>query len=81
MAKKKKKGRPPKNPNTVKSVHLDLRIDEMEKQAFKGAADIAGLSLSAWIRTRLRGASRKELEGNNIPVPFLDGHTLNNKSK
>ena len=42
-----------------------------EKQAFKEAADLAGLALSAWIRERLRTAARKELEGANRPVHFM----------
>ncbi|MGH9208910.1 MAG: hypothetical protein ACRD1G_20600, partial [Acidimicrobiales bacterium] len=58
----KKRGRPPVAPGKSKSVHLDMRMEVAEKQAFKDAADLAGLGLSAWIRQRLRRVARAELE-------------------
>ena len=67
----KKRGRPPADPKTAKTVHLDMRIGVDEKHAFKEAADLAGLALSAWIRERLRTAARKELEDADRPVAFL----------
>jgi hypothetical protein len=48
-----------------------MRLEPSEKQAFREAAELAGLDLSAWIRERLRAASRKELEGADRPVAFL----------
>jgi hypothetical protein len=50
---------------------LELRLEEVEKQAFREAADLAGVPLSAWIRERLRRAAREELEGFGRKVPFL----------
>jgi hypothetical protein len=54
----------------VKSDLARLRLSPDEKQAFQEAADLAGLSLSAWIRSRLRTASARELETAGIPIPF-----------
>jgi hypothetical protein len=66
-----KRGRPPADPARAKVEHLDIRLETQEKRAFKEAAELAGLALSAWIRERLRRAARKELEGSGRPVPFL----------
>lgn len=74
----KKRGRPPADPKTAKTVHLDMRVGVDEKQAFKDAADLAGLALSAWIRERLRTMARKELEGADRPVAFLSGSRRRN---
>lgn len=65
-----KRGRPPKDRR--KAEYLDIRLEAAEKQAFKDAASLAGLDLSAWVRERLRVAARKELGGANLPVRFLD---------
>jgi hypothetical protein len=66
----KKRGRPRK-PN-VREEYLEVRLDSGEKQAFKNAADLAGVALSAWVRLRLREAARKELREADRQVPFLD---------
>lgn len=66
-----KRGRPPKGPDRVKSEYLDMRLEASEKQAFRDAASLAGLDLSAWIRERLRIAARKELDAAGHPVAFL----------
>lgn len=42
-----------------------------EKRAFQDAADLAGVSLSTWIRERLRKSAIKELEDAAIPIAFL----------
>jgi hypothetical protein len=69
----KKRGRPRVDPGTAKAVHLDIRLEVDEKQAFKDAADLAGLGLSAWIRERLRRMARKELSEAGRPVAFMGG--------
>lgn len=66
-----KRGRPPVDPQRTKGVHLDIRLSEDEKEAFKKAAELEGLALSVWIRQRLRKAARKELEDAGVAVPFL----------
>lgn len=64
-------GRPRKSSERKKGDFLDIRLEAAEKQAFRDAADLAGLDLSAWVRVRLRAAARKELEEANRPVAFL----------
>ena len=68
----KKMGRPKKKLDAVKTDWIEVRCEESEKRAFRAAAEAAGLPLSGWIRERLRRIARKELEGMNLPVPFLD---------
>jgi len=68
----KKMGRPKKKLDAVKSSWLEVRCEESEREAFRAAAEAAGLGMSAWIRERLRRAARKELEDINMPVAFLD---------
>lgn len=67
-----RRGRPPKKANQRKADYLDIRLGPTEKQAFKDAAELAGLDLSAWVRERLRGCSRKELESAGQIVAFLE---------
>jgi uncharacterized protein (DUF1778 family) len=70
--KTKKMGRPKKKPEAVKADYIEVRCEESEKQAFRAAAEAAGLPMSGWIRERLRRAARKELEDMSMPVAFLD---------
>lgn len=65
-----KRGRP--KTDSVKGEYMELRLDTAEKEAFVQAAQVAGMSLSGWVRDRLRRASRKELQDMNMPVAFLD---------
>ena len=50
---------------------LQLRLRPKEKQAFQEAASIAGISLSAWVRERLRTAAIRDLERSGRTVPFI----------
>jgi hypothetical protein len=68
----KKRGRPRVDSTKAKAELLEVRLEVAEKEAFRGAAELAGLALSAWVRERLRRAARKELQEANRPVPFLD---------
>jgi uncharacterized protein (DUF1778 family) len=54
-----------------KSEFIKIRLDPEEKQAFQEAADFAGVSLSAWMRERLRRSARIELEDAGQQIPFL----------
>jgi uncharacterized protein (DUF1778 family) len=45
-----------------KGERVFIRLSPPEKDAFREAAEIAGLGLSAWIRERLRRAALRELE-------------------
>jgi uncharacterized protein (DUF1778 family) len=67
-----KAGRPKKKPDAVKTEWIEMRVEKSEKDAFRVAAEAAGLPLSGWIRQRLRRVARKELEDLNMPVAFLD---------
>lgn len=69
--KRRKPGRPKKAPGRTKGDWLDIRLETAEKQAFRDAADVAGLDLSAWVRERLRKAAREELEGVGRVAAFL----------
>jgi hypothetical protein len=69
--KRQKRGRPPKEAALLKAGYLDIRIGDAEKQAFRDAANLAGLDLSAWVRERLRAIARQELEAAGLPVPFM----------
>ncbi len=60
----------------VKSNFMKIRVQAEEKQAFEDAAKLAGISLSAWVRERLRSAARRELEDAEHPIAFLSGVTL-----
>jgi hypothetical protein len=67
----KRRGRPLKGSDKIKGIRLDMRLDQAEKDAFRAAAELAGLDMSGWIRERLRTAARKELENAGLNVPFL----------
>ncbi len=54
-----------------KSEFIKIRLDPEEKQAFQEAADLAGISLSAWMRERLRKSARIELEDTEQRIPFF----------
>jgi hypothetical protein len=54
-----------------KSQTLQIRITDSEKDGFELAAALAGISLSSWVRERLRLAAIRELEGAGRKVPFV----------
>lgn len=68
----RQRGRPKKDPARAKVEYLEIRLEASEKQAFRDAAELAGLDLSAWVRERLRVVARKELEGAGMVVAFLN---------
>ena len=51
---------------------LEVRLNPKEKKAFRDAANIAGLPLSAWVRERLRRSATRELEEARQPIAFLE---------
>ena len=55
----------------MKTESLEFRLGVDEKEAFRRAAEIAGLPLASWIRERLRKAAREELEQLGEKVPFI----------
>jgi hypothetical protein len=54
-----------------KSEVLQIRISDAEKEGFELAAALAGISLSSWVRERLRLTAIRELEGAGRRVPFV----------
>ncbi len=67
----KKAGRP-KQANR-RTEYLEIRLNENEKRAFQEAAQISGISVSTWVRERLRRAVIRELEEAGRPATFLLG--------
>jgi antitoxin component of RelBE/YafQ-DinJ toxin-antitoxin module len=55
----------------MKNETIRIRVDDAEKETFEQAASLAGVSLSAWVRERLRKAARLELEEAGRQIPFL----------
>lgn len=50
---------------------LKVRIQVEEKESFQNAADLAGVSLSAWARERLRKVALLELKEAGQSIAFL----------
>jgi predicted HicB family RNase H-like nuclease len=67
----KKVGRP-KQANR-RTEYLEIRLNENEKRAFQEAAQISGISVSTWVRERLRRAVIRELEEAGRPATLLLG--------
>jgi hypothetical protein len=55
----------------TKDEYLDVRLERAEKQAFKEAAELAGIPLATWVRERLRHVARRELQAAGRPIAFL----------
>ena len=68
---KNPRGRPRGVTGNAKSQVIQFRADALEKQAFEQAAKDAGLTVSSWVRERMRHVCRDELEKNGRQVPFL----------
>lgn len=58
-------------PMKSKSEVLQIRIEQAEKEGFELAAALAGISLSSWVRERLRLTAIRELESAGRKVPFV----------
>ena len=56
----------------MKTYSLQVRLTQGEKQALHDAAIASGVSVSAWLRDRMRKAARCELQAAGIPVAFLE---------
>jgi uncharacterized protein (DUF1778 family) len=63
-----RRGRLPVNLGRTKEELLEVRIDSSEKEALRSAAVLAGVTLSVWVRKRLREVARRELEENGQEV-------------
>jgi len=69
--KRRGRGRPPKEADRLRSEALLVRVETTEKEAFKEAADLAGVSLSTWVRERLTQIALRELQNADRPIAFL----------
>ncbi len=50
---------------------LQIRLTDQEKQGFQAAASLAGISMSSWVRERLRLAAIRDLESAGQKIPFV----------
>ena len=64
------------NKAQLRDVRFIVRLLGSEREAFQDAADLAGIPLSAWVRSRLRQSAIKELEAQALPIAFLADKTL-----
>jgi hypothetical protein len=64
----KRRGRP--KITAKRSVPLQIRALTSEKDAFFAAAELAGISFSAWARSKLRNAARADLREAGKVVQF-----------
>lgn len=55
---------------------VQIRVTSEEKEGMDAAADIAGITLSAWVRERLRMAASQELARVGRKAPFLKPVTI-----
>ena len=67
---KRKRGRPPKEADDLRSESLLVRLEAKEKKTFQSAADLAGVPLSTWVRERLRRIAVRELGKASRPIAF-----------
>lgn len=58
-------------PMKAKTENLMIRVTHGEKEGFELAAALAGISVSSWVRERLRLSAIRELESAGRPVPFV----------
>lgn len=58
----KRMGRPPKPKDQRQTAAVRLRMREADHEVLQEAAEHAGLSLSAWARSVLMKAARRELK-------------------
>lgn len=59
-----------------KTESLLVRISDREKEGFELAAALAGISLSSWVRERLRLTAIRELESAGRRAPFVESVPL-----
>jgi hypothetical protein len=71
IAMNKKRGRPAKEADHLRNDKLLVRVESDEKEAFQDAANLAGISLSSWVRERLRRVALRELQEAARPIPFI----------
>jgi uncharacterized protein (DUF1778 family) len=53
-------------------VQMQIKLKEDEKAAFSRAAELSGMSLSAWIRFHAREAAEEKLRERSEHVAFIE---------
>ena len=72
--KKLRRGRPAKPSDKRLSKKVLLRVHPLEKQAFAEAGELAGTTMSGWMRDRLRTACERDLGKAGRPVPYKNAN-------
>ncbi len=52
--------------------NMQVRMPKSEITTYKDAAKLSGVSVSSWVRDRLRKAARQELQSSGMKVSFLE---------
>jgi hypothetical protein len=60
-----------RNDADAKSMQVLIRMQPSEKESFSQCAALSGISLSSWVRERLRAAAIRELETVGRSAPFV----------
>jgi uncharacterized protein (DUF1778 family) len=55
----------------MRTTTIQIRLLPNEKDAFERAAELSGISVSAWVRERLRSAAIRELESAGQTASFV----------
>ena len=61
----------------MKDEQVLIKLSENEKSAFKKAAELNGMTFSAWARLKLRLVAAKELQEAGKKVDFLEDEQEN----
>lgn len=56
----------------MKDKQVIIRLSKDEKKSFEIASKLSGISLSSWMRERLRVSAIRELENAKIKVDFVE---------
>lgn len=51
---------------------MQVRMPKSEIESYKDAAKLSGVSVSSWVRDRLRKAARQELQSSGKRVAFIE---------
>lgn len=51
---------------------MQVRMSKSEIETFKNAARLSGITVSSWVRDRLRKAARQELQSSGQRVAFIE---------
>ena len=80
MLKHSEKASPRETDMKPKTELLQIRVSDAEKEGFELAAALAGISMSSWVRERLRLTAIRELESAGRRVPFVPEITMGGQS-